>query len=351
MKSCLLSFAVLTGMTAFANSPYITKIYEFRPAPGQFLNELPEISASDTESDVCSKVLQQIGNGKNPGLISLGAFGGYVVFGFDHPVVNVKGEYDFKIYGNAVISDRERGGGSCEPGIVLVSSDVNKNGLPDDPWYELAGSEYYKNTTKKNIKITYHKPDTDHKATPDPVSSSISDTKYIRWSASDGTEGYITKNTFHQQSYWPEWIKSDKLEFSGTMLAPNGEDISGNGSYFVLKQLDWGYADNRPNNDAEYKGFDISWAVDADGNNVQLSTIDFVKVHTAVNQCNGWIGENSTEVAGAEDLHPDADPGLGVEEILTAADEKPVFDLFGRRIAKPLPGQIYVRGGKKYILK
>ena len=34
---------------------------------------------------------------------------------------------------------QEKSGGNSEPGIVLVSKDMNGNGLPDDEWYELAG--------------------------------------------------------------------------------------------------------------------------------------------------------------------------------------------------------------------
>ena len=43
-------------------------------------------------------------------------------------------------------------GGSSEPGIVLVSKDTNGNGLADDEWYELAGSEYNSPATTKNIQ-------------------------------------------------------------------------------------------------------------------------------------------------------------------------------------------------------
>ena len=70
-------------------------------------------------------------------MLGLGAFGGYVVVGFDRPIVNVPGEYDFKALGNAFTN-------SSEPGIVMVCQDLNKNGQPDadEPWYELAGSEY-----------------------------------------------------------------------------------------------------------------------------------------------------------------------------------------------------------------
>ncbi len=42
----------------------------------------------------------------------------------------------------------------------MVAYDKNKNGKPDDDeWYEIAGSEYFKNETLKNYNITYFKPD------------------------------------------------------------------------------------------------------------------------------------------------------------------------------------------------
>ena len=49
-------------------------------------------------------------------------------------------------------------GESAEPGIVLVSKDTNGNGLEDDEWYELAGSEYNSPATTKNYTITYYRP-------------------------------------------------------------------------------------------------------------------------------------------------------------------------------------------------
>lgn len=304
--SAALSACTLLGCgVAQANSPYISKVYDFRPAPGQFVNELPEYEPGDTHATMLLKATEQIAGDRAPGMISLGAYGGYVVFGFDHPVVNKAGERDFKIYGNALISDRDNRGGSSEPGIVMVSADTNGNGLPDDPWYELAGSEYTKETTVKNYRLTYYAPDPSHAADPDPDDRYVTDRTYIRWTSNDAgqPEGYVARNTYHPQSYWPQWIADKTMEFEGTKLADNYVDISGDGSYFVLVFHDWGYADNLPNN--EDKGFDIDWAVDADGKPAKLDKIDFVKVYTGVNQCCGRLGETSTEVSGAEDLHPD----------------------------------------------
>ena len=135
-------------------------------------------------------------------MVSLGGFGGYVVFGFDHPVVNVDGQCDFKVYGNAAADAQYPGYYTSETGIVMVSVDANGNGLPDDPWYELAGSAYAE--SYKDFSITYTKPAT-------------SDTTYP-YTTNDPARptGEVERNIFHKQSYWPEWTGTETLLFSGT---------------------------------------------------------------------------------------------------------------------------------------
>lgn len=347
MKNFTLTAIVATiSLTSGANSPYITKVYDFLPAPGQFVNEMPEYLSGETKAEILAKVEKQLcGNdddGPNPGMISLGSFGGYVVFGFDHPIVNVAGEYDFKIYGNAFKANEASDGGSSEPGIVMVSRDTNENGVPDDKWYELAGSEYNSTETTHAYSITYYRPDTDRalNADPDPNYSYINDRTYIKWTDNNDETGYVMRNTFHGQSYWPEWIEDTEISFEGTLLADNAYDQSGNGSYYVQRFYDWGYADNQPN--ASDPGFNIEWAVDADGTPVILQSIDFVKVYCATNQYCGWIGETSTEVCGGEDLHPDAE----VASILSIAPDvnAPIeyYNLQGVKVDNPSAG-VYIK--------
>lgn len=287
-------------------SPYITRVYEYCPAPGQFVNEMPQYVEGDTAADMARKAEESI-SGTNDIMISLGAYGGYVTFGFDHTVVNVPGEYDFRVWGNCfyeALNPGERGG-SAEPGIVMVSYDRNCNGLPDDEWYELAGSEYYRNTTLHGYTITYRRPDPAKAPVPDPTGF-LNDTEYIPWHDSEGADGFVAKNIFHKQSYWPQWL-DDKatLTFTGSCLPQNGFDISGYGTYYVLYSFDWGYVDNHPNEYADLNSFDISRAVDSDGYPVSLPGIDFVRVYTANNQYCGWLGETSTELSRAQDLHID----------------------------------------------
>lgn len=282
-----------------ALSPYISTVYEYAPAPGQFVNVSPEYEEGDTYSDILAKASEELCGDRAPGMVSLGSFGGYVIFGFDHPVVNVEDMDDFKIYGNALIS-------SSEPGVVSVSVDTNGNGVPDDEWYDLQGSEHSSPATVRGLGITYRRPVPGHEPVLDPAHSFVTDAQYSAWSASDGTTGFVVANNRHTQPYWPLWLDDDveTLSFTGTLLPPNGVDRNGKGTLYDFTVYDYGYADNKPNTDPE--GFDIGNAVDLEGNPVRLTHADFIRVHTGTNQTCGWLGESSTEVCGAEDLHPEA---------------------------------------------
>lgn len=143
---------------------YIAKVFEFKPAPGQFINDLPAANDGDTTEKVLSRANSYLAK-KNGDLISLGAFGGYIVFGFDHTIVNIKGKRDFRVLGNAFWAETnpnanaEMRGGSSEAGIIMISYDKNKNGLPDDEWFEITGGGHQMEKTIPNYEITYYRPD------------------------------------------------------------------------------------------------------------------------------------------------------------------------------------------------
>ena len=192
-KTLLLAMAACTALSIGAqNGKYIAKVYDYCPAPGQHINLVPEWDEGDTKATMLQKASEQlVGQGvDSEGMVSLGGFGGYVVFGFDHSVVNVSGECDFKVYGNAAKDAMYPDYYTSETGIVMVSVDVNGNGLPDDPWYELAGSDYSAASTLKNQAITYYKPAADRAANadPDPVNTYITDRTYIKWMLGDNEE-------------------------------------------------------------------------------------------------------------------------------------------------------------------
>lgn len=291
---------------------FIDKVFEFKPAPGQFINDLPAANDGDTPERILTRANSFIAK-KNGDLVSLGAFGGYVVFGFDHTILNVKGKRDFRVLGNAFWAqanpnpDATMRGGSSEAGIIMVSYDKNKNGLPDDEWFEIEGGGHKMEKTIHNYEITYHRPDPNKIPVPGGGTGTVlfTDMEYIYWKDNQGKEGYLAQNNAYNHSleYWPKWLKDQpKITFKGTRLPDNVVDESGTGSYFVQYAFLYGYADNAPNNDDD-SGIDIDWAIDKNGNKIQLPGIDFVKVYNGLNQQAGWLGETSTEIMGANDLH------------------------------------------------
>lgn len=296
-----------TPPTTGEKSPYITRVLDFRPAVGQFVNQLPEYKEGDTQEDMNRKVLEAIGNNKM-GMVSLGGFGGYIVVGFDHTIENKSGLCDFRVLGNAFYANGASDYGSSEPGVIQVCYDANGNGPPDDGWYEIAGSSYPdgKETwidlatqagndtqTILDYEITYYRPSAEPGAPTE---------QYIRWEDNQGGSGYKAMNATHLQSYFPQWIKEDKITFAGTRLPQNGIDQSGKGTYFALYRFGYGYADNELN-DKDASAIDIDWAVDSKGQPANLPGVNFIRIHTGVNQENGWLGECSTEIMGVTDLH------------------------------------------------
>ncbi|OXA74032.1 hypothetical protein B0A67_01400 [Flavobacterium aquidurense] len=291
---------------------FIAKVFEFKPAPGQFINDLPAANDGDTAERVLTRTNTYLAK-KNGDLISLGAFGGYVVFGFDHTIVNVKEKRDFRVLGNAFWAEANPNpnstmrGGSSEAGVIMVSYDKNKNGLPDDEWYEIEGAGHKMEKTIHNYEITYYRPDPNKIPVPGGGTGTVNftDTEYIYWKDNQGKDGYLVQNNAYNHSleYWPKWLKDQQsITFKGTRLPDNAVDESGTGSYFVQYAFLYGYADNAPNNDDD-SAIDIDWAIDKNGDKIRLPGIDFVKVYNGLNQQAGWLGETSTEIMGATDLH------------------------------------------------
>ncbi len=317
MKKVFTYLAMMVAMTVMAgNSPYLKHVYEYMPAPGQFVNTMPTYEDGDDANDMRMKAEEAIADNAQ-GMICLGGWGGYVVFGFDHPVVNVRGENDFQIEGNAFYTSATEGaagGGSCEPGIVMVSVDQNDNGKPDDEWYELAGSEYTNPLTIHGYRVTYERTPEDHVRTPDTKQNYRIDTTHVHWTDNQGGEGYIVQLSFHKQPYFPQWVDEEELTFEGARLPDNYAYVN---NQWVLYPYAYGYADNHPDT-CRLAQLNIDWAVRADGTPLHLDAVDFIKVYTALHQQIGMMGETSTEIKGARDLHPDAERETGLEEIINA---------------------------------
>lgn len=248
------------------NNKYVVNLFEYKPAPGQFINK----TLGNMES--AEGVL-----GGRDGLVSLGAYGGYIILGFDHPVVNQVGQDDFIVYGNPQVE-------FAEPGIIWVMQDVNGNGLPDDTWYEIKGSAYNAEGYMRDYEVTYFKP-----KNPDDD---------ISWKDNQGSEGVIKRNTYHLQAYYPEWLDVTSYTLKGSLLPSTNIDKT-LPTYPKSMPFSWGYADNTVGGDK----IDIDNAIDDWGDKVELKSINFVKIQTGVQADLGWLGELSTEISGIEDLN------------------------------------------------
>lgn len=292
------------------STAFITKVFEYCPAPGQFINQMPQYNEGDTQKDMINKVFEAIGNNRR-GIISLGGYGGYVTVGFDHTIENKKGLCDFRVLGNTFSNTGNNVSGSSEPGIIMVSCDSNKNGIPDDKWFEIAGSahnnykeEWYDLFEQSNIDIKFYKNyEIKYKRLKKEYSDQEEYEEYIKWTDNKGNLGYISKNANNKQSYYPQWIDNDEITFKGSRLPNNGINKgSENMPFYVLYKFAYGYADNDMNT-SKQAAIDIDWAIDTNGQLAALKGIDFIKIYTGINQINGWTGESSTEIMGIEDLH------------------------------------------------
>ena len=252
------------------------KVFEFMPAPGQFVGRIQ----AGTMTDACVMAESAVNSGE---FVSLGAFGGYIVVGFDHSISRSETiDYEFGIAGNSFDT-------SNEPGIVYVMQDENGNGLPDDTWYELRGSQWESLDTWHDYAVTYFR----------PSSSNMP----VAWRDNRNNTGTVSP-----APYWPSWQTADSYTLRGSRLK---ETVRQHGMMWRSDPYPWGYADNLGSdivsggaNNAggrNFNGFSISNAVYPDGTPADLLFIDFVKVQTAVNFNSGILGEVSTEVIGFVD--------------------------------------------------
>ncbi|MDR1729261.1 MAG: hypothetical protein LBR52_01205 [Prevotellaceae bacterium] len=256
---------------------YVTSVFDYHYAPGQhveFAKKPDWINGEYAASDIL-----------------LGGWGGYVVLGFDHDVQNTEGK-------NLIIHC----GGSAapEPGIIYLMDDANGNGLPDDEWFEIKGSETGHKDCIRDYTLTYYKPENAN----DPVT----------WRDKFGNEGVLPGSGKFSIRWWKD--DADSVVFTGTRLpdayynsAPEGKT-----EYWEVYPdlFKYGYAENGKGSGKKTAGdyseklrgnlIDITDAIDKEGKPAQLQKIRFVKIQTGVFQQAGDLGEISTEAGVVGDL-------------------------------------------------
>lgn len=284
MKKLLL-WAVILLMTGcepkeIVQEPmWLSEVFEYVYAPGQ---HAAVVSATDTT--------YVIGDPATHGKwLYLGGFGGYVVAGFPEDIPNIEGP-DFEVIALP--------GAGPEPAVVFVMADENADGLPNDTWYELAGSQAA--NSNRSYSLTYYRPE--------------SAESNIRWSDSEGATGELQSGfgSPYTAGWWWEALTADSIVLTGTRLPDAYVNTPVNGTDYwnvPAGRFEWGYAENQQgidyNSTIKSNALDISNAIDADGQVIHLDKIRFIKIQTAVFQQAGVLNEVSAEIRGARSISAD----------------------------------------------
>ncbi|SOD15322.1 hypothetical protein [Pedobacter xixiisoli] len=276
-------------------NPYITSIFDFSPAPGMFANEL--FKTGNTKVDVMKTALGRINETSVGYQLDLGGFGGSIVVGFDHTVINVAGQKDLRLYGG-ILTDKAN---PPAPGLIYVAYDKNKNGKPDeDEWYEIIGSLHAKSTTIKGFKITYHKPANGKPLVAAGPNDPFVDREHIFCENNQGASYYLPRPKVKKE-FFPAWLSETSVVFEGIKFNVNFAPARANQTtLFNFDIPEWGYVN------AADPDIDLDWAVDKNGNKANLPGIDFIKIVNCVSEPMGLCQQQSsmaTRFAGAADLH------------------------------------------------
>ncbi len=323
---------VLYTSPLLAQSPFATEVLEYRPAPGQFVQD-------PAFNDPAAALGAPVGGGTLDGdetkAVSLGGFGGVLVLGFDHTVRDDPRNpfgLDCILFGNAfwVGGDVNRRWG--EPATIEISLDANKNSVADDPWFLVPGSHI----TDPPARWESQTWDDDANDSTYPPTEA--------WWVPIGEIGV-----------WQTWgyrLPENPFEIGLILENPNGP--------FAIEEGIWGYADCSPTlmlgdmdgdnsiDDAEITpeafytvpddpfavgvdagsgggdAFDIAWAIDPDtGLPAALPGFDFIRITNATNVLFGPFGERSAEICGVADVSPMPREGVSGSHIHVESVRRP----------------------------
>lgn len=294
--------------------------------------------------------------------VSLGMAGGYVQFDMGNNRIqnNANNKYgiDFIVYGNAFVGNPEAAGVQVSnDGVNWYTLAGSRHYMSDTKWNQ--NISYIKiataNTTiggksfaKAGIYVStdFAAPSSDNASDVDAAVALATWTGIPQLTGSTYPKTYTT-DTPAAAAWWPEyasnenygnvwnignavngvsWLRNGTAEvitYTGVTTVEDDMVVLNEGATAAPTQAEmtdvyqWGYADVRvngsqygtvvnnpyaaaPSTDAGAggDGFDLAWAVDANGNPVQLSSVRYVRVYSAVLFSAGVFGETSAEVCG-----------------------------------------------------
>ena len=269
--------------------------------------------------------------------VSLGAAGGYIQMDLTSPIYNLATNpygVDFIVYGNAF-------NGNPEAGAVKVYGYAE--GATTAAWYDLAGSLYYDSISKNNSTVSYKKVDSGSEA---GIWYKVNDGAWTKFNTNTSTGWWPTASEY--LNGWGNvdgvtWDQTNNIiTYTGVSLVKDTDttndyqfgyfDIHINGSNYGAVENPYTITNTQSGGD----GFDLSWAVDANGNPVNLTHITKVRLYTAAAlTSNGSafttpsiFGETSAEVCGVFATANGETEAVGRTEMpLLTLDDTDIFDL------------------------
>lgn len=298
---------------------FASSVVAYEPAPGQFINgqvSSEGLSFSDPSAALGPPTGGSLASPDNTSLVSLGGFAGSLTLRFSQTVfddpLNPMG-LDAIVYGNAFYVAGDPSRRWAEAGVIEISLDVNGNGIADDPWYLIPGSDL-----------------------PDPAAVFAS----VTWDADPFTAAPPAEPTWYPDpTLYP--LIGPSYQTHGFMLPPefDGPVLAVPPGGPPLIERYFGYADLTPTlplGDTDADGlvddfsadtalfytvpdspftigvdpgsgggdaFDIAWAIDvATGLPARLPGFDFIRVSSGVDSVSQFFGEVSTEIDAVADV-------------------------------------------------
>ncbi len=297
-------------------SPFATQVLAYAPAPGQFVNDA---GFNNSENALGPPAGGGTNDPNNESVVTLGAFGGFLVLGFDHTILddslNPFG-LDAIVFSNAYwVGGPHSHWAECA--TIEISMDINANGLADDAWYLIPGSHIAPGPVA-NSSVTWDQNLAD--STYPPFSPPAANDWFLpgmpgQWA----TYGYrLPEEPFEDFTIVNPKANGEieeiygYAEYSPTLLLgdTDGDDIIDD---YQIAEADFytvpddpfevGISPRSGGGDA----FDIAWAVDAEtGQPAYLEGFDFIRLTTAVDLIAVPIGEKSAEIDAVADVAPDS---------------------------------------------
>ncbi len=349
--------AFLAALPAAAAAPAIaqpsdfaTRVVAYEPAPGQLVDNL-------LFNDPTRALGPPIGGGTlapdNTKLVSLGGFGGSITLGFDRPIHddprNPLG-MDLIVFGNAFYPSGNPNRRFAEGATVEVSRDENGNGLADDPWYLIRGTHLGEPGTPPAAYLAFQTWDDDFDSPLYPPLSPA-------WLPPGASGQWTTTGYLLPAAVFSLPVVANPLgpgaeeegiygyaDMSPTLILgdTNGDNIVDDPAltperFYTIPDdpRTVGITPGSGGGDA----IDIAWAVDPlTGEPAGLTSVDFVRITTAVNAVNGVLGEVSAEVAAVAIVRPVVRSDIDGDGAITSSDISAFLTLWLADVTGQSPG-------------